>query len=175
MNHQFIRRGWFSVRWQGWLDTAPGPQAGKGAADGAEAKYAFHLWADDGCRLFIDGQKLIDDWRPCAEDDPAAVRTASVSLKPGRHAIVIEYFQGQSLRKKDRDPIKLSWECPERKIPKQIVPASHFAHKREDLGAVPGRLDPAPQGGGDQGKSAPAGAAAGKGEERKNEGAQKTP
>ena len=135
VNHQFVRRGWFSVRWQGCLNTSPA-----GGAD-REASYTFSVWADDGCRLFIDDQKVIDDWRACAEDDPAGVRKAAVTLQPGMHRIVIEYFQGQSLMKRDRDPVKLYWECKERNIPRQILPAAHLSHSDADLGAVPGRLD----------------------------------
>jgi len=141
INHQFIKRGWFSVRWQGTLDTHPGHPKGQDDPD-ASVAYTFSLWADDGCRLRIDGTTAIDDWRACAEDDPQAVRKAEVKLKPGKHTIVVEYFQGQSLRKKDRDPIKLYWACPERKLPQQIVPASHFSHTRDDLAPAAGRLDP---------------------------------
>jgi len=135
VNHLFIRRGWFSVRWQGSLDTSPGPKAN------LEATYKFSLWVDDGCRLIVDGEKIIDDWRACSEDAEDAVRSATVKLAPGKHKITIEYFQGQSLRKNDHDPVKLYWECEERGIPHQIVPASHLSHTQDDLAAPAGRLD----------------------------------
>jgi hypothetical protein len=45
---------------------------------------------------------------------------------------VVEYFQGQSLKGDDKDPMKLYWKCKERKIPLQIVPASHLYHTRKD-------------------------------------------
>lgn len=127
VNHRFIRRGWFSVRWKGILHTNPKSEYNK------KASYTFSLWADDGCRLVIDGKTVIDDWRPCAEDGPGAVREATVTLDPGEHKIQVEYFQGQSLQAKDRDPIKMYWSCKERRIPKQIVPASHLSHSRNDL------------------------------------------
>jgi hypothetical protein len=135
INHQFIRRGWFSVRWQGILDTSPA-----GGRD-VTTVYKFAIWADDGCRLYIDGQKLIDDWRACPEDSADAVREAVVILSPGKHSIVVEYFQGQSLQKGDRDPMKLYWECEERNIPRQIIPAAHFFHTDADLVPAAGRLD----------------------------------
>jgi hypothetical protein len=135
INHQFIRRGWFSVRWQGYLDTAPAGGRDQGAA------YTFSMWADDGCRLFIDGQKLIDDWRACDENDAGATRTGTVALTPGKHKIVVEYFQGQSLQNDDRDPVKLYWECEARNIPHQILPASHLSHTAADLEPAAGRLD----------------------------------
>jgi len=106
-----------------------------------EAAYVFRLWADDGCRLLIDGTVVIDDWRACAEDDPSATRSATVTLTPGRHAIVVEYFQGQSLATNDQDPAKLYWECSARGIERQIVPADNFFHTAEDLKPEPGRND----------------------------------
>lgn len=135
VNHQFIHSGWFSVRWVGSLDTSPAGQTDK------TATYTFYIWADDGCRLFIDGKQVISDWRPCAEDSPTATRSGKITLAPGKHKIVVEYFQGQSLKKQDRDPMKLYWQCADRNIPKQIVPASHFSHTDDDLAPTAGRTD----------------------------------
>ncbi|MFH1022344.1 MAG: PA14 domain-containing protein [Planctomycetota bacterium] len=136
INHAFIKRGWFSARWKGSLDTHPAGDKGE------PALYKFEIWADDGCRLFLDGKKLIDSWRDCDEDSPESRREGQAFLVPGKHAITVEYFQGQSLPTKDRDPMKLSWECPARHIPRQIIPASHFSHSAMDLAPEPGRLDP---------------------------------
>ncbi len=143
VNHRFLNRGWFSVRWQGAISTAPGHQknaqpAGKDETSD-EAAYTFHIWADDGCRLQINGQMLINDWRPCSEDSPQAWRSATVKLAPGTHPIVVEYFQGQMLKKGDQDPMKLYWECQDLNIPKQIVPAAYFSHTEEDLKPLPGK------------------------------------
>jgi len=135
INHMFIKRGWFSVRWQGALDTSPAGETDK------TATYTFHIWADDGCRLWIDGKKLIDSWMPTPEDTPGAHRRAEIVLDPGKHAIMVEYFQGLSLEKNDRDPIRLYWECSARDIPHQILPASHFCHTDDDVIPVGGRLD----------------------------------
>ncbi|MHC4886343.1 MAG: PA14 domain-containing protein [Planctomycetota bacterium] len=139
INHRFIKRGWFTIRWTGYLKTHSGH--GKEKATAKATTYTFHLWADDGCRLSIDGKRVIDDWRPCAEDDPAAIRTATVKLTPGLHAIAVEYFQGESLTKQDKDPIKLYWSCPDRKLKKQIIPAAHFCHRRDSLPARKGQRD----------------------------------
>jgi hypothetical protein len=135
ISHLFINRGWFSVRWQGYL-TVPAT-----ADPAAELVYKFYLFADDGCRLFIDGDRVIDDWRPCSETAPDAVRSASRKLKPGRHKIVVEYFQGQSLAVKDRDPISLSWECRARGLKQTVIPEGQFSFKQEDLAPLPGRMD----------------------------------
>lgn len=138
VNHRFIRHGWFSVRWVGYLDTtvgASGDEKGSPANDGPEsADYTFEIWADDGCRLFIDGKPVIDSWKACWEDSPDARRVGMpVRLTNGLHRVVIEYFQGQSLKRKDSDPIRVYWTCSDRKIPRQIVPAAHWCHGESDL------------------------------------------
>ena len=132
VNHLFIRRGWFSVRWKGLIEIPKGEGA---------VNVTFEIWADDGCRLFIDGEKVIDDWKDVDEDATDSHRTATVSLTGGKHKIVVEYFQGESLREDDRDPAKLYWSIPERHVPKQIVPASAFSYTLDDLFPDPGRED----------------------------------
>ena len=133
INHLFIKKGWFTVRWTGWFDpTTPAKNDDKKTPD--EAEYFFEILADDGCRLIIDGQTLIDDWQARWEADPLALRKArGIKLKPGKHDIVVEYFQGQSLKKDDHDPIKFFWSCPARKIPRKLVPAAHFSHGDKHL------------------------------------------
>jgi hypothetical protein len=137
VNHSFIRRGWFSVRWVGSIDLAPGSSDKKDVkgldipAEGVEVKFEF--WADDGARLYVDGEKVIDDWRHCSDETPEAHRSATVKLTAGPHKIVIEYFQGESLQKDDKDPAKLYWSCEALKIKKQVVPAAHFSHTEADL------------------------------------------
>jgi hypothetical protein len=139
INRVYKDTAWFTIRWKGILDTTE---------DGAEATYVFTIWADDGCRLTIDGQAIIDDWQPATETSPASVRTCSIKLEPGRHTIVVDYFQGQNIPTRDAeggavdpDPIKLYWECADLNIARQIVPASRLWHTEEDLVADPGRLD----------------------------------
>jgi hypothetical protein len=142
VNHLFIRHGWFSVRWCGWLDTHP-DYAPNGTADGDDEaqEYRFEVWADDGCRLTVNGTRLISSWTACAEDAEGSRRSATLRLKPGRYPICVEYFQGQSLREDDKDPMKLYWACPARSLPLQIVPANHLRHTVTDLLHQPGRLD----------------------------------
>jgi len=122
VNHLFIRSGWFSVRWVGYIDV-PG---------NAENTFAFEVWADDGCRLQIDDNVLINSWYACPENITWAHRTASAALKPGKHRIILEYFQGQSLEENDNDPIKLYWACNNLNIENQIVPETRLVHKEED-------------------------------------------
>jgi hypothetical protein len=149
VNHWFIRRGWFSVRWVGSIDLAPGTINDKDgtiklgdAVTKDPVEVEFDLWADDGARLFVETPdangvvkltQVINDWRNCDGDAPESHRKAKVKLGPGPHKIVIEYFQGESLQQGDKDPCKLSWSCDARKTKSQIVSASHFSHTDADL------------------------------------------
>ena len=68
----------FSVRWTGYF------------VPPREDNYRFITSADDGVRLFIDGQLLIDDWRRHGE----TINTAFVHLDAGKsHKIQLEYFE----------------------------------------------------------------------------------
>jgi len=104
-----------------------------------EPEYIFEILADDGCRLFLDGKAIIDDWQARSEESPEASRMAKpVKLANGNHRIVVEYFQGQSLTDNDHDPIVVYWSCPSRNIQRQIVPAAALSHGEEDTSS-PGR------------------------------------
>jgi hypothetical protein len=57
----------------------------------APTKIKFGAAADDGIRLFVDGQRLIDAWFP---QDGKTLHTGTVVLSaPGPHRLVVEYFQ----------------------------------------------------------------------------------
>ncbi len=93
----------------------------------------FEIHADDGCRLILDGETLIDDWRPCWEQSPESVRRSrTVTLDNKPHRILVEYFQGQSLPENDADPMRLYWSCPARGIFRQIIPSACLFHMSED-------------------------------------------
>lgn len=133
INHQFIHNGWFTIRWVGDFDPFP-PGADNGDKPRGEYEYFFEIFADDGCRLTLDGQTLIESWQACCEKSEKAIRPAQpVKLAPGPHRIVVEYFQGLSLQHDDHDPMKLYWMCPARNVPRQVIPASHFSHTKDDL------------------------------------------
>ncbi len=68
----------YSVRWTGTL-TAP-----------QDGNYTLGVRGDDGYRLFVNGEKLVDYWSP----HPAETRSAVVSLKAGQPVpIRLEYYQ----------------------------------------------------------------------------------
>ncbi|MDP9348567.1 MAG: PA14 domain-containing protein, partial [Gemmatimonadota bacterium] len=51
--------------------------------------YEFKVTADDGIRLWVDGQLLIDQWK----DQAPTTYTASVSLTAGEHEVKTEYYE----------------------------------------------------------------------------------
>ena len=51
--------------------------------------YQFFLEVDDGARLFIDDQLVLDEWRAGSQ----RVASATVSLAAGRHSLRVEYFE----------------------------------------------------------------------------------
>jgi lysophospholipase L1-like esterase len=94
----------FSVRWSGTLD-AP--------ADGA---YTIAATADDGVRLWLDGQLVIDQWK----DQAPTEYMAQVQLKAGQPAdLVLEYYQGGG-----GAAITLAWSGPG--LAKEVIPAARL-------------------------------------------------
>lgn len=54
-----------------------------------DSLYRFHILADDGIRLWVDGELRYDMWR----DQEAHERTFDLNLTKGRHEIVVEYYE----------------------------------------------------------------------------------
>jgi beta-glucosidase len=82
----------WSAKWTGTLNP---PTTGS---------YTFSLTSDDGSRLFVNGQQVIDNWR----DQGSNTETATVSLTAGQPAsIEVDYYQdgGDSL-------VSLGWQPP---------------------------------------------------------------
>jgi hypothetical protein len=68
---------YFQVRWSGII-----------FAD-VEGEYNFRSVTDDGVRLYIDGELVIDHWYP----QGATSRYGSIDLFVGNHDFVMEYFE----------------------------------------------------------------------------------
>jgi putative heme-binding domain-containing protein len=66
-------------------------------------KYTFHLTSDDGSRLYLDGQQLIDNDGLHGDVE----KSAGVELSPGGHAIVVTYFDNGG-----GDALSLAWSGP---------------------------------------------------------------
>ena len=80
----------YSVRWTGYISVP------------ATASYTFTAGGDDGFRLLIDGQTVLDDW----EASSYHTRTATKTLSKSRvYAVTFEYYQlsGDAM-------VNLSWQ-----------------------------------------------------------------
>jgi Domain of unknown function (DUF1996)/PA14 domain len=69
-----VRADNFSARWTRTVYFAGGT-------------YQFDAGADDGVRLYVDGNMLIDSWK----DSAYQVRTATVQISRGNHAVKMEF------------------------------------------------------------------------------------
>lgn len=67
----------------------------------ASGTYTFKTVADDGVRLYVDGQLLIDEWHDNSVDN---AHSATRYMAPGNHIIKVEYFDDTG-----GAVMKLSW------------------------------------------------------------------
>ena len=94
----------FSVRWSGKLSVP------------ATEEYIFYLRGDDGVRLWIGNQMVIDQW----VDQPITVHEFSVKLKAGEmYDIKLEHYE-----KSMEAAISLQWSSPT--LAKQVIPSQHI-------------------------------------------------
>jgi hypothetical protein len=92
----------FSARWSGELEVD------------LTDTYTFHVTANNGYRLWLDGELIIDYW-----DNPTtdSTESAPIELVAGDlHSIQMEYFEGL-----DTAIAQLFWESTKR--PQQIIPS----------------------------------------------------
>jgi hypothetical protein len=83
----------WSARWTGALTALK------------SGEYTFCIYADDGCRLFIDDRSVIDHWSLDGGNEP---HTGKINLTAGQHyRFRVEYFQAGG-----NDDIQLSWQVP---------------------------------------------------------------
>lgn len=104
----------FSVRWIGQLEAA------------YSETYAIRTISDEGVRLWIGGQLVIDNWAPHL----AVTNSASVTLEAGqRYDVRLEYYDTTGAAQ-----IHLQWQSPSQ--PLQAIPAARlFASSPGLLGA----------------------------------------
>lgn len=69
---------WFAIRYSGEFSVETG------------GEWSFRLSSDDGAKLLIDGQVVVDNDGVHAPRQ----RSATVNLTKGSHELVLEYFQG---------------------------------------------------------------------------------
>jgi len=92
----------FSVRWIGQI-RAPKTE-----------QFTFHPVTDDGVRLWINNQLIVDQW----QDQSASEASGAFPLKEGQsYDIRMEYYEGSG-----EAVAQLYWSSPS--IPKQIIPTT---------------------------------------------------
>ncbi len=94
-----LRDGW-SARWSGELSVD------------RQADYTFYLTTDDGARLTVDGDVVVDAWVP----RPPTTSEVTVSLAAGRHRLVVEFFEAGG-----GAVARLEWSAEG--LERQVVPA----------------------------------------------------
>lgn len=87
-----INSDYFDVQWTGFIDITTG------------GNYTFWTQSDDGARLKIDGQTVVDDWTLHA----ATWDSGSVTLSPGYHSVEMDYFENTGYA-----VARLHWQGPD--------------------------------------------------------------
>jgi hypothetical protein len=98
----------FAVHWKGLLRVA------------TESRYTLFLESDDGSRLFIDGKLVIDNGGLHGMEE----KSAEIVLTAGDHEIEVHFFENEG-----DAGCRLGWEA--KNMPRSIIPASAFFHKRD--------------------------------------------
>jgi hypothetical protein len=75
-----VNSDYFSARWTRYIDVAPG-------------SYRFTVTSDDGVRVWVDGDLILDAWY----DHPPQTFTADVDLSEGHHLIKVAYYEKTGL------------------------------------------------------------------------------
>lgn len=81
--------------------------------------YKFVTFADDGVRVYVDGNLVIDNW-----NDQSYTRTESpvLNLTAGWHDIVVEYYEYE-----ETAAVRLFWTTPDNAT-ERAIPISSFRH-----------------------------------------------
>src|SRR5439155_15004935 len=88
------------------------------------------LDSNDGARLSIDGQSIIDDWKT----GQIRWREATLHLSKGDHALVVEYFRGTkfmnpdpTIEERNRNTLRLSWSAAS--LPLRVIPTDNLTYR----------------------------------------------
>ena len=104
----------FSVIWMGYVEPI------------VSGLHTFYTDSDDGVRLWVNDELLIDEWT-----DGVVEKSAEISLEEGElYSIRVDYYENLGTSK-----VKLSWAPPE--LPKHVIP-------QKQLYADPASSDPTP-------------------------------
>ena len=84
---------YFSVRWTGWL------------VPPASGRYVLHATVDDGIRIWLNGQLVMNEWRP----QPVRTFTTAIELKAGKpYQLRVDYYQDIF-----DTSMRITWERPD--------------------------------------------------------------
>ncbi len=83
-----VPEDYFSARWTGYVELDAG-------------LYRFTAASDDGVRVWVDNDLIIDEW----SEHPVRSFRAEKRLEAGRHWIKVEYYEAKELAQ-----VELSWE-----------------------------------------------------------------
>ncbi len=86
----------------------------------ASDTYTFYATTDDGVRLWVNGQVLIDAW----QNGGATERQASVALSPGLYDIELDYFENTGSA-----VCKLLWSSTA--IAKSVIPSTNLYYNND--------------------------------------------
>jgi serine/threonine-protein kinase len=104
--HPDVRRNNFSVRWEGFIAI---PRSGR---------YTLIFNSNDGCRMWLAGQELFNDWRGRGATDSSK----DLTLKKEVYPIKIEYFESGGAAS-----AKLLWSVGGQR---QVIPAEYLFHSK---------------------------------------------
>jgi hypothetical protein len=105
----------FSVRWVGQIEAA------------FTEPYTFYTMSDDGVRLWIDGQLLVDNWTNHAATENKGI----IDLVAGQvYSLEMEYYEDS-----DDAVAELRWKSP--RTPKQLIPQGALSPPVKASGANP--------------------------------------
>jgi GH43 family beta-xylosidase len=123
-----VHPDFFSVRWSGQIEAK------------YSETYVFRTVSDDGVRLWVDGQLLIDNWTV----HTAHVDSSSMALQAGqRYDIRLEYYDNAGASQ-----IRLQWSSPSQAL--EAIPAAQLypspsglrGEYSDSFGGGAGRIDP---------------------------------
>jgi hypothetical protein len=99
-----IATNYFSIRWNGSVKAL------------TNETYTFYTRTDDGVRLWVNGQLLINDWRNHA----ATTDSATIALSANQtYSIKMEYYDHSG-----KAVAQLNWSTPT--ITKQVIPTAQL-------------------------------------------------
>lgn len=102
--HPEIDADTFSIRWTGWIQPK------------VSGIHSFQMTSDDGARLWVDGDLVIDNWI----SPNLTERTGTIRLQAGKkYDIKLEYFEDGGLAL-----VKLSWSASG--LTKEIIPTAQL-------------------------------------------------